>query len=53
MAGRVRSSRSLVRGDIEVKYRWKKMVCKMADATVRSGRARGGMGGFTHLSRRP
>jgi hypothetical protein len=30
MAGSVRSSRSLVSGDIEVKYLWKKMVCRMA-----------------------
>jgi hypothetical protein len=30
MAGSVRSSRSRVRGEMEVKYRWKKMVCSIA-----------------------
>ena len=46
MAGRVRSSRSRVRGEMEVKYRWKKMVCRMAEwsGQVRSGQVRSGQG---------
>jgi hypothetical protein len=39
MAGRVRSSRSRVRGDIEVKYRWKNIVCRIAVKKVSYGSA--------------
>lgn len=46
MAGRVRSSRSRVRGEMEVKYRWKKMVCRIAEW---SGQDRSGQSGWRGL----
>ncbi|KAH8633817.1 hypothetical protein IG631_12452 [Alternaria alternata] len=45
MAGRVRSRRSRVKGEMEVKYRWKNIVCSIAGArstmvhgAIRAGR---------------